>query len=237
MIRQQGIHAVQVSILDTLRHAPAASFTQLMQPTGLTSDVFKFHIRSLLKASYILKQANGQYQLSASGKEYANNLDKERRLILKQPKLSVLVFANRQSTSSEQQYLFQKRSRKPYFGYWSVIGGPVRWGEEIETTAASELHKQTGLQASLKIDSFYRKQDYMLKGRNMLEDKLFVLVTASNLTGNFRDTWHGGQNRWMTLDEFRAQPCIFEETLTMITMLKEGRSYHSSQAFYSEEQY
>lgn len=238
MVRQQELHAAQLSILDTLRHAPAASFSTLMQPTGMTSDVFKFHVRSLLNDGYISKQTDGYYRLTNRGKEYANNLDTSRSGLQKQPKLSVLVFASRTNANGKTEYVFQKRLRKPYYGYWSVIGGPVQWGEPAETTAARELHKQTGLAAAtFKICSFYRKRDYVISDRSLLEDKLFILLKAHDLSGELANSWRSGQNQWLTVAAFRKQSLIFKETLRMITMLEQGETYHTSQAFYDTEQY
>lgn len=237
MVRQQELHATQLSILDTLRHTPAASFSALMQPTGMTSDVFKFHVRSLLKGGYISKQAGGNYRLTDRGKEYANNLDTSRSGLQKQPKLSVLVFASRTNANGKTEYVFQKRLRKPYYGYWSVIGGPVQWGEPAETTAARELHKQTGLTATFEICSFYRKRDYAISDRSLLEDKLFILLKAHGLSGELANSWHGGQNQWLTVTAFKKQSPIFEETLHMITMLEQGDTYRSSQTLYNSEQY
>jgi DNA-binding HxlR family transcriptional regulator len=41
------MHRFEVSILRTLRWSDTARFSDLMRPTGLSSDVFKFHLRKL----------------------------------------------------------------------------------------------------------------------------------------------------------------------------------------------
>jgi len=48
-----------------------------MKPTELQSDAFKFYARRLRELGYVEKDGDGNYTLTAKGKEFANNLDEE----------------------------------------------------------------------------------------------------------------------------------------------------------------
>lgn len=202
-MKQPKLHEVEVSILRTLRRHVTARFSTLMKPTGLLSDAFKFYIRRLVDVGYVVKNEAGMYELTTKGKEFANNLDETKLLVQKQPKISVIVCATKPADPT--RFLFQRRLRQPYYGFYGTISGPVRWGESFEQAAARELAKQTGLQASFAVKGFYRQQDYDKAASVLLEDKLFVVVEALQVTGELANTWTGGHNQWMTAKEYTQE--------------------------------
>jgi ADP-ribose pyrophosphatase YjhB (NUDIX family)/predicted transcriptional regulator len=231
------LHKVQARILYALRHTESARYSDLMRPTGLESDVFKFHIRNLKNLGLIEKRDDGTYTLTAKGKEFANNLDDLSRGPQKQPKLTLRVLLFRTNTKGEVEYLLQERHRNPFWGYWDPIGGPILWGESIEEAAARELEKQTGLNAEFAVKSFYRVRDYREETSELLEDKLFVVLSATTYTGELKNEWHGGRNTWMTVAELLTTKKYFESTPKMIALLQSGLSYASDDIRYTPEQY
>ncbi|HSX28752.1 MAG TPA: NUDIX domain-containing protein [Candidatus Saccharimonadales bacterium] len=231
------LHKAQMAILYALRHTNAARFSELMRPTGLQSDAFKFHVRKLVTLGYVEKMPSGAYTLTASGKEFANNLDKHKRAIQQQPKLSAYLVITRAGDGGVPQYLFQKRLRNPFYGFWGCMSGPVRWGEEPEETAARELHKQTGLTATFSVAAFCRTKDYEIQTGTLLEDKLFVILMAHDVRGDPANTWAGGRSTWMTLDELHAEPHHFAMTDKVIAMVREGKTYASETVRYDAAAY
>lgn len=231
------LHPIQFSILATLRRVRSASYSALMRPTGMLSDAFKFHIRKLVKLGLIVKEATGEYSLSSTGKEFANKLNDADLSMRYQPKLSILIIAERETKEDEQVFLFQKRLRQPFYDFWGLVGGPVLWTESIEDSAARELTKQTGLQATFTIKSFWRKRDYDRRSGASLEDKLFAILEAADITGKLSNEWTGGLNHWMTLPEFQSQPERFAETIEMIELTQKGIPYNEFIARYTDEQY
>jgi len=175
--------------------------------------------------------------LTPTGKELANNLDDTAGMLQRQPKLSLAIIVQKLDQHHQPVFLFQQRQRNPYFGFWSCIGGPVVWGEEAEVTAAKELDKQTGIAADCKVRGFYRLRDFDQGSGRLLEDKLFTVMQATETHGDVANTWHGGHNMWMTLDEFQRQGSYFEPVVDMIEMVQNGTTYSSGTAYYSPEQY
>lgn len=233
----QQLHKAEVSILYSLRHTESARFTDLMRPTGLISDVFKFHLRKVVALGYVEKRPSGDYHLTAKGKEFANNLDDTKLSVQKQPKLSVLLVVTKQSDDGTELFLVQKRLRRPFLGFWGCISGPVQWGEEAEETAEKELKKQTGLGGSFEVQSFYRKRDYETGSDTLLEDKLFFIVSVSDIQGELSNEWGGGLNEWMTVDELSRQKDRFDSSLDAIEILQTGSTYISQKAYYDLAEY
>ncbi|MDB5166035.1 MAG: putative hydrolase [Candidatus Saccharibacteria bacterium] len=230
------LHPVRWQILDDLRHRESARYSDLQKPSGLDSDVFKFHIKNLLANGWIQKNDTGEYALTAAGKEFANNLDDDRRTTKKQPKLSIIIHAKR-TNSGREEFLFQKRQRNPYWGYWGHIGGAIPWGQEPEDVAASELLKQTGLKATLSLKAFYRQRDYAKGSGDLLEDKLFVIIDATDVQGVIQNDWPGGHSAWMTLSEVQAAEPYFLSIPHVIKMIQDGETYRSNRIDYASDQY
>ncbi|HSW37129.1 MAG TPA: NUDIX domain-containing protein [Candidatus Saccharimonadales bacterium] len=231
------LQPTQVSILHSLRYSQAERFSSLMRPTGYTSDNFKFHLRKLTKLGYIEKLNNGMYQLTPAGKEFANNLDEPKRVVQKQPKVSVLMVIAKKNANNETVYLVQNRLRNPYFGFWSEIHGRAEWGEPFEATAKRQLKRQTSLEAKFKIHGFRRVRDYDEISNELLEDKLFVILKATDISGELSNTYSGGTNAWMTLKDLRAEDKVFASTLANIQDLENGNFYKEQDIFYPPGDY
>lgn len=224
------LHSAQMKILYELRHAETARYRDILRASGLENDGFRFHLNTLSKYGYIEKDTMG-YTLTAAGKEFANNLDRTARMPLKQPKLSIMLIVTREIAGTTQ-YLFQQRQRQPYYGFWGNISGPVIGGEELETTAAAELYKQTGLRGECRVWSFCRQKD--LIGGRVQEDKQFIILHCQNPKGDLQN-WHAGISVWMTAEELRMQPLFFANTLAM-AMMPVG-IYQSQNAEYDKREY
>lgn len=238
------LHQAQGAILYALRHGRELRFSELARQSGLDDDAFKFHLRRLTGLRYATKTAAGVYVLTPAGKEFANNLNQTATAVQKQPKLSVLLVVPRPggpdvgsgSTPGEPEYLFQCRYRSPYYGFWSCIGGPLQWGEDAEETAARELGKQSGLSAAFTVRAFYRKRDYAEDGA-LLEDKLFTVLEAADVSGELVPEWHGGRAAWMTVAELKRQGKYFESACEVIEMLRTGKTFASARVTYPLEDY
>jgi predicted transcriptional regulator len=230
------LHKVHVAILHALRRAETVRFSTLMKPTELKSDAFKFYLRKLTDTGLVERTSSGSYRLTAPGKEFANNLDENKRTAQRQPKLSILIVAAR-SMGGERQILFQRRLRNPFYGFWSLIGGPVQWGEDFEDAAMHEFTKQTGMTATFRVRSFYRKRDYKIGTKKLLEDKLFVILEATNISGTLQNSWSGGYNQWMTPHQLRQQAKHFESTVEITSDYPDFEAYTSRKVHYELQDY
>ncbi len=225
------LHRTQVSILHSLRYTESERFNALMHPTKHTSDTFKFHLRKLVKSGYVTKLENGQYQLTPVGKEYANSLNEQRRSVEKQPKVSILMVIAKVNEVGERLYLVQKRSRNPFYGYWSEVHGRAEWGESFEATAKRQLKRQAGLDADFSIRGFRRVRDFATN-EILLEDKLFVILVAKNVSGELTNDYDGGNNAWLTFDELCKQDKVFKSTIENIQNLGSHEFYTSQDNTY-----
>lgn len=213
------IHAAQTSILRELLFHPQAGYAELQRPTGLTSDHFNFHIARLVELELVEKVTRGSYRLSARGKEYANRLDTDNNTIERQPKSAVILALERTNSKGETEYLFQERLKNPYFGYWGLPSGKLRWGETIVECAVRESLEETGLEADFTVAGVYHEHVKLADSGEMLEDKLFFVCRGQNPRGTLQVDFEGGHNEWITFEAAFKKDQKFESFKKEIDIL------------------
>lgn len=229
-------HEAQVAILRHLLFVAGAGFAEIQKSTGLSSDHFNFHIKKLIAEGYVDKSA-GAYGLSNKGKEYANRMDTDENAIEKQPKVSIAITLERKGKNGEPEFLVQQRKKNPYYDFWGRVGGKMRWGETIIEAANRELKEETGLEADLEYKLLYHKRDFDKRSKRLLEDKIFLCVYADNYRGELIEEFEGGVNRWMTHDEFAAQPKRFKSVDEFKALMDKGVTFTEREFYYDEAEY
>lgn len=199
------IHTVQTIILHALLMKPDAGFAELQKATGITSDHFTFHLKRLTETGFV-EHRGSRYKLTIKGKEYANRMDTDKKVIERQPKSAVVLIIQ----NNEGKFIAQQRLKQPFYGFWGRPTGKIRWGEEILEAAARELLEETGLEANLAFKGIYHKLDHLDTTNELLEDKIFFMVYGTNPRGELLHEFDGGRNVWMTSDEVEATPHHFE---------------------------
>ena len=199
-------HSAQMNMLRQLLLKRIATYSDLARAAGLSNDHANFHIKQLLEAEFVerVPKEYGKYQLTKDGKEYANRMDTDEKVIEKQPKLSVVL----DIVNNKGEHIQQERLKHPYFGYWGRPTGKIRWGEPILEAAARELKEETGLKAELEILGIYHKLDYNAEGE-LLEDKYFCVVRGRNPSGTLLEETEGQRNAWMSDEEFQMKEKTF----------------------------
>lgn len=200
MSHEIKIHDAQTSILRELLFHPHAGYAELQKPTGLSSDHFNFHIGRLVELKLVEKVERGRYRLTPHGKEYSNRLDTDNNTVERQPK-SAVILAIERKFRGRTQFAFQERLKNPYYGFWGLPSGKIRWGETILQTAERESLEETGLMADFRVAGVYHEHVLQEESGEMLEDKIFFVVHGVNPHGKLKESFEGGRNKWLTFDD------------------------------------
>lgn len=231
MSYEASAHQVQMEVLKRLLFMQTASFSDLLKATDLTSDHFNFHIKQLIDAGYLEKQDTA-YQLTRAGKEYANRMDTDEKVLEKQPKISVLLIVE----NEDGRFLSQQRLKQPFYGFWGRATGKVRWGETLEEAANRELMEETGLTATFRYAGLYHKMDYEKSG-DFLEDKYFMVMYGTNPQGELRDA-EGHHNEWLSIEELEAKDKVFESINDIVLFAQDGsRGLFEKKYYYDPADY
>ena len=233
---EAGAHDAQMKMLNTLLMAESCNFTELAKAAGLTGDHADFHIKQLIKNGYVehKPKSYGEYQLTRAGKEYANRMDTETSTIEKQPKLSVAIVIENENG----EFLRQQRLKQPYYGYWANMTGKIRWGETVLEAAARELAEETGLSADLAFAGIYHKMDYNETTQELLEDKFFFIVHATNPRGELIVDGEGYHNEWLSDKALNDKEKCFE-SVSEITRLAKSSGFETVEKkfYYTPSEY
>jgi 8-oxo-dGTP diphosphatase len=220
MALEINIHDAQVSILRELLFHPSAGFAVMQKPTGLTSDHFSFHITRLVDLKLVEKVSRGTYRLTPRGKEYANRLDTDNNTVERQPKSAVLLALRRNRTDGTEEFLFQERLKNPYFGFWGLPSGKIRWGETIIQAAERECLEETGMTADFKVAGVYHEHVKSTESGELLEDKIFFVVLGTDPRGELQADFEGGHNEWLSHKEAGAKPKKFDSFTVELDILE-----------------
>ncbi len=216
MSYEADAHQAQMQILRKLLLSPSASFAALQKATDLTSDHFNFHLKQLVEVGYVAKK-DDHYELTRAGKEYANRMDTDNNVIEKQPKLSVGLMIN----DGQGKIVGQQRLKQPFYGFWGLPTGKIRWGEPLLEAGARELLEETGLTADLKLGGFYHKIDVDKTTGELLEDKIFVVIYGTNPRGELITDDEGHHNEWIKTEDLVKKDKVFD-SIAEVTQLATG---------------
>lgn len=234
MSLEVNVHEAQTKILRELLFLPHAGYAELQKPTGLTSDHFNFHIARLVELKLVGKLERGKYQLTAKGKEYANKMDTDNNTIEKQPKVAVLLCVEKK-INGKTHYLFQQRRKHPYYGFWGLISGKIRWGETIIQTAARELMEEAGIEADWQYAGVYH--EHSSTGGELLEDKVFHVIRGVNPKGVLVEDFEGGHNAWLTRAEALAKEKVYPSCAIELDIAKGKHDIVEQLVVYNEDHF
>jgi ADP-ribose pyrophosphatase YjhB (NUDIX family) len=219
-----NIHEAQTKILRELLFHPHAGFAELQKPTGLSSDHFTFHITRLTDLKLVEKMERGRYMLTPRGKEYANRLDTDNNTIERQPKVAVILAIERR-VGKRTEYLFQERLKNPYFGFWGLPSGKMRWGETVIETTQRESLEETGLACDFRVAGVYHEHVTQEETNELLEDKVFFVSHGTNPRGKLLTAFEGGRNEWMTFQQAFKKTKKFDSFQMEIDILAPGSDW------------
>lgn len=193
---------------------PALTFAQI-NTQHVPSDQFSYHLRQLVKHGLIYKHATGTYALTDTGKTQAIMLDKQTNGFIRQGLLACRIIVPR-TVQGHTEYLMQERTKVPYYGFIAEPGGKILFGEDITQAAARALLTETNLRSDLQLKGAVHFKD--LYHGEIVQDKYFFVLLASNIQGS--PSTHGptGHNIWMSLQDIAKHPSVHQGVTDMITI-------------------
>lgn len=134
------MHHIQKSILKKLTFQEAVRFAAL-KPQKVESNLYSYHLKSLIKDGFVKKTANG-YTLDTKGLLYVDHLSQENFEPRSQSKIiTILVVEN-----CEGKILLVKRTKQPFINQWALPSGKIHLDDEsIKAAALREAHEKLGL--------------------------------------------------------------------------------------------
>ena len=159
-----------------------------------------YHLKALMREGLVVKNEQGQYLLSPSGKLLADSLSLQNYAPRKQPNIVTLITCQ----NHKGQWLVYKRKRQPLIGQKGFVYGKLHMGETISQAAHRELKEKTGLQCELahKGDGYIT----IYEGNDVVSQIMFHLFYGKNPFGDIKNDNKLGEVSWAWRDEFKFEP-------------------------------
>lgn len=133
-------HHIQIHIISVLLRQKTARFRD-MRPPKVDSNLYSYHLRSLLKNDYVVKNTNG-YQLGRKGLINIDRISEESMKPRFQPKVITMFLIQ----DNGGNVLLQKRTKQPFIDTWTLPNGKVHIDDQSIAEAASrEVKEKIGL--------------------------------------------------------------------------------------------
>ncbi len=190
-------------------------FNEIEKILNIPSNSLSYHLNAMLKEKILEK--DGEYYLLTKEAEqmipfFAHITGKE-----KGP-LTVIVAA----ITNKNKICLLRRAKRPYQGYWGMIGGKLRLNESIEECALREAKEETGLDCSFEgIRGVLHER---VKEKDLVKHA-FVLFLCE-LSTKKTDLNHGeeGELDWFDLNNLPAK-IIPSDTLMIKELLDKRFTY------------
>lgn len=105
------MHRLQQHIIHQLILHPSLRYARL-KPDEVEGNLFMYHLRQLMKEGLVTKRSDGQYELAAEGKLYADRLSLQSFTPRVQPKIVTLIACQ----NEHDEWLLYERKRQPLIG-------------------------------------------------------------------------------------------------------------------------
>lgn len=182
-----SIHPIQIDILKQLLFSISKRYSEI-KPQEMESSQFSFHLDKLITQGFISK-SKGRYELTDSGKVYANQMDTKAPKMKSHAKLTTKLCCVRE-VNAKIEYLLYKRLKNPFYGYVGFPTSKVWFGDSIKYGAIRGLHSETNLTGIPKIMAVRHYRVYS-KQSKLLEDKVMYIFRFTNPRGEVRSKKDG----------------------------------------------
>ena len=185
------MHWIQKHILRELTLHKSCRFSQL-RPKQVESNLFIYHLKSLIKEGYVQKEADGSYSLAPAGKRFVDRISMEKFQPRIQPKIITLLVI----TNAEGKLLLWKRNKQPFLGKIGFPTGKIHLGETLQSAAKRELAEKTGVKAEINHVGDGYLTSY--EGSELISQVLFHCFTGTAKNNTFKAD---ANLQWGTLEE------------------------------------
>ncbi|MBD3329422.1 NUDIX domain-containing protein [Candidatus Dojkabacteria bacterium] len=215
------LHPLQLKILRELLFNESLRYLQLKPDEVLENSKFDFHLKKMIEVGYV-ENIGREYQLTNSGKEYANTMDTDQVRIMKQGKITVLHIGYRY-VDQELEVLMYTRLKEPFYGCQGFPAGKVRYGELVEEAASREFQEETGYIGKAEKFAIGHYVNLEKVSDRVIEDKYMFFCRIKDPSGSLVGS-EEGKYEWVPqskLKDYLKRPFeSYDEVIKVIKLLK-----------------
>lgn len=193
-------HHLQKQIIAALVEAETARYADL-KPKHIDGNTFTYHLHSLEKQKFIIKNSDGLYELTNKGKLYGINSSLKKAELFEQAH-SIILLSIRDGNS----WLLRKRLVQPLYGKIGFIHGEPVAGETILEAATRTLARRTDLEGTFAV----KGSGYICMNHadELVAYSHFTLVEVGDVRGKLKEADSHGENIWLEQPDFNSPDMI-----------------------------
>ena len=215
-------HHIQKHIVHTLAFLEDARFSEL-KPDELENKAFDYHLKKVIKAGFVAKQADGTYALTSEGKRMGKGVYEQRGRLDKA--YSTLLLAPRRADGA---WLMMRRKAQPLLGLAGFMNASPVATQSVQDAAAHVVQQQTGLTGSFVVHGHGYFRTYRA---GMLESFIhFTLLTGNDIQGELRQNSQLAEYYWDLHPDWSAEDML-PSTQTLRKMLEAPAGVFVDQTF------
>jgi len=183
-------HHIQKSIVYKLAFNEALRFSEL-KPDDLDNKLFNYHLKLVISAGLVKKDANGLYSLTAEGRRVGVGvLDKQFAALDKAYTVLFLIIRR----ASDKSWLLFKRKTHPLLGEIGFMHADPSAEKSVYKTAQDELLVKTGLRATFNYlgSGFFK----VIKDGGLESYTHFTALVAEDAAGELSQNSDKGEYFW-----------------------------------------
>jgi 8-oxo-dGTP diphosphatase len=177
----------------------ALAFTAIEKATGLRSNHLVYFLKQLQDEELLIKHED-LYKLTAKGERLIPQIT---MLTGKEsPPLAVVLAA----IVDGKRICLLKRAKRPFQGYWGLIGGKLRHDETIMEAAIREAEEETGLH--VKFDNFCGFCHEHVRENGVVKHSFLLFVCKVSLLDGVVSDGVEGDVAWFDINKVLEEKLI-----------------------------
>lgn len=211
-------HHLQRGIVYRLAFAESLRFSEL-KPDTLENKLFTYHLKKVVDAGYVHKDAAGQYSLTPEGRRLGVHVLETQNILPELPD-SVLFLVIRRKT--DDAWLLYRRNTHPLKGRVGFMHARPDAHKTTGETAAQECLAKTGLAGTFKAlgGGYFR----MREEDNLESFTHFTLMICEDAEGDLAQHDDNAEYFWSTDPDFASLEML-PNMPTLIELYQTGRPF------------
>jgi ADP-ribose pyrophosphatase YjhB (NUDIX family) len=195
------------------------SFSEIENATGLRSNHLVYFLKQLQEEALLQKSDDG-YKITIAGQKLIPNMV---HLTGKEsPPLAVVIAM----ITDGDKICLLKREKRPFQGYWSLIGGKLKHSETIIEASVREAKEETGL--DVELDHFCGFCHEHVKEKGEIKHSFLFMVCKMKVVGGKLKESDEGKVSWFDISSLRDEKVVQSDLWMVENMLNKKPGLHYS---------
>ena len=203
-------------------------FNELEKLSGIRSNELSYHLKKLIDDDLITKKED-EYILTGKGETTAERIA---HFTGKEVGHMVVVII---AMTKGGRILLLKREKRPFKGYWGMVGGKIKFDESIPESVKREVKEETGIKIdtnSVKVRSVMLER--VKTNQGISHGNMLILTEAKPL--NDKSTIMNGQHlKWFKLSDLKKNKIILSDMWMIENFIKKKKEVNIPHIIMKEE--